>query len=85
MRADKPSTTASAILFAYRNPEVTAVRGFFEGQALNRLAATGQMRTFDDLCPHFRSRPMEGPRFDQDVSLSGGSMVQMGEALRLSA
>ncbi len=55
-----------------------------ENQALSKLAATGQMRTFDDLCPNFRSRPMEGPRFDQQVG-SGGFMVQMGQPLRLSA
>ena len=82
---DQAPTTASSILFAYRNPEVTAVRGFLEGQALNKLAATGQMRTFDDLCPSFRSRPMDGPCNDQHVSLGGGSMVQMEKPLRLSA
>ena len=84
-RRDKPPTTASATLFAYRNPEVTAVRGFLENQTLSKLAATGQMRTFDQLCPNFRSRPMEGPRFDQQDPLGGGFMVQMGTALRLSA
>ena len=85
MHEDKFPITASPIFFAYRNPEVTAVRGFLEDQALEKLAATGQMRSFDDLCPNFRSRPMEGPGYDQQFSLGGGSMVQLGKALRLSA
>ena len=43
------------------------------------------MLTFDELCPDYRSRPMQGPRFDVDTGVGHGSLVGMGKQLKLSA
>ena len=56
-----------------------------EDLALRKLAASGDVRTFDELCPDYRSRPMQGPRFDVDPGAGRGWLVHMGKQLELSA
>ena len=56
-----------------------------EDLALRKLAALGDVRTFDELCPDYRSRPMQGARFDVDPGAGRGWLVHMGKQLELSA
>lgn len=69
------------LVFLYRNPHITAVRGFLEDQALRRLAASGTMLTFDEWCPSYNHKPQVGPQYDGGASDDDSYMRGVGKKL----
>lgn len=59
-------------------PETTTARFLLDNAALDELAATLDVKTFDELIPAFRAAPLIGPAYDQPTDNSTSSFLHKG-------
>lgn len=62
-------------------PVATIARFLLDSAALDELAATSEVQTFDQLIPAFRAAPLASPAYDQPADNSMSSFLHKGHTL----
>lgn len=78
MIADSKRITRHTVSTA---PEATIARFLLDNAALDELAATADVKTFDQLIPAFRAAPLTGKEYDQPADNSMSSFLHKGHRL----